>query len=207
LLREIVAAAHLAEIAVVAWYLPRFEDPARDLASARAILEFDEDGITFDGLALDIEWTNSVPDVALRNERLIDLSDSIRAIVGDDAALGAIVLPAVQLEVINRSLWPEFPYEELASRYDVWMPMAYWTFRDGDYRDAYTYTEESIRRLRANLGDDDALMHPIGGIGDLASTTDYQRFLEAVDATDSIGWSIYDFDTTRSSAWPVLRGP
>ena len=46
-----------------------------------------------------------------------------------EAALGAIVYPAVQTDVLNPVLWPNFPYKQLAESIDVWMPMAYFTFR------------------------------------------------------------------------------
>jgi hypothetical protein len=85
------------------------------------------------------------------------------------------------------------------------MPMAYWTFREGEYRDPYTYTVESVKRLRANLDDRRAVVHPVGGIGDLATAKDYEAFTRAVYDTRSVGWSIYDFNTTFSSAWPRLR--
>ncbi|MFZ4584646.1 MAG: hypothetical protein ACOYNI_05395 [Acidimicrobiia bacterium] len=204
----IMRRAHALGVAVVAWYLPKFGDVARDLAIIRGILDYRVDGRGFDGLALDIEWTEDVPDPVARNAALVDLSREVRNAVGVDRTLGAIVFPPVQTEVLNRTLWPDFPYRTLGSLYDVWMPMAYWTFRTGDYRDAYRYTAESIQRLRTNLDDPSTRVAPIGGIGDLATVADYQAFLKAVRDTRSIGWSVYDFDTTRSSHWWALRaGP
>jgi hypothetical protein len=127
--------------------------------------------------------------------------------LGDDRALGAIVYPAVQTEVINPSLWPKFPYRRLAPAIDVWMPMAYFTFRDEEsgYRDPRRYTEESVRRLRARLGDRSAPVHVIGGIADLATPEDYAAFVRAAAATKSVGYSMYDFRTTSSAAWAYLR--
>ena len=87
----------------------------------------------------------------------------------DDMALGAIVYPAVQIDVINQTLWPEFPYQRLDDSIDVWMPMAYFTFRDDEsgYRDAFRYSDESVARLREHLDDDEAEVHLIGGLADL----------------------------------------
>src|SRR4029079_13450465 len=116
-----------------------------------------------------------------------------------------IVYRAVQAEVINPALWPKFPYKRLAKSVDVWMPMTYWTFRDGTYRDPYVYTAESVTRLRENLGDKKAVVHPIGGIGNESSAGDYDAFLRAVYDTKSVGWSIYDYNTMASSAWPRMR--
>jgi len=206
LVRDFLVEAHKHDIKVVAWYLPLFGDLDTDFEHLEALADFEVKGERFDGIGLDVEWTEDVPDTEERNERLIRLSERLRDLVGGDLPLAAIVFPAVQTEVVNPVLWPEFPYRRLARYYDVWMPMAYWTFRDAEYRDAYTYTEESIRRLRDNLGDRRALVHPIGGIADISTPADYVGFLEAVEDTDSIGWSVYDYDTTTSGSWPYLRG-
>ena len=85
---------------------------------------------------------------------------------GVDGPMGAIVLPPVQIEVVNTNYWPDFPWAELGSLYDVWLPMSYWSFRSGQYGDGYTYHEESVRRLRSNLGRPRSpSVHGIGGIG------------------------------------------
>ena len=158
----------------------------------------------FDGLALDIEATSTVRDVDDRNDRVVELAKQTRTLAGA-RPVGGIVYPAVQAEVINPALWPKFPYKRLAKSVDVWMPMTYWTFRDGPYRDPYAYTAESITRLRANLDDKRAVVHPIGGIGNESSANDYDAFLRAVYDTKSVGWSIYDYNTMASSAWPRMR--
>lgn len=204
LVGEFLVRAHREGMKVVAWYYPLLSDVAADRAHMKALADFRYRGQRFDALALDIEATRSVPDVDERNERVVQLAERTRRLVGDEP-LGAIVYPAVQLEVVNPSLWPKFPYKRLAKHVDVWMPMAYWTFRDGDYRDPYTYTVESVTRLRANLDDKRAVVHPVGGIGDLTTPKDYEAFMRAVYDTRSVGWSIYDFHTTFSSAWPRLR--
>lgn len=204
LVGEFLRRAHAEGMAVVAWYYPTLDDRASDAAHIAAMAEFTARGQRFDALGLDLEATQSVPDVAERNDRVVALARRTRALVGDQP-LGAIVYPAVQTELVNPALWPKFPYRRLAAHVDVWMPMAYWTFRDGTYRDAYAYTAESITRLRANVGDRRALVHPVGGIGDEASAQDYRRFLAAVRDTKSVGWSIYDYNTTATSAWPLLR--
>lgn len=205
LVGEFLRRAHREGMDVVAWYYPTLDDAAIDVAHLEAMADFEYRGHEFDALALDIEAIQSVPEVKERNDRVVRLAKRTRDFVGDDQPVGAIVYPAVQAEVINPALWPSFPYKRLAKHVDVWMPMAYWTFRDGTYRDPYVYTEESIDRLRANLGDKRARVHPIGGIGDLSSATDYDAFLRAVYDTDSVGWSIYDYNTMATSAWPRMR--
>lgn len=205
LVGEFLRRAHREGMAVVAWYYPTLDDPAADVAHMQAMADFSSRGRRFDALALDIEAIQSVRDVAERNDRVVRIARRTREIVGDDEPVGAIVYPAVQAEVVNPSLWPGFPYKRLARHVDVWMPMAYWTFRDGTYRDPYAYTAESIDRLRANLGDRRAVVHPVGGIGDLSTAQDYDAFLRAVHDTRSVGWSIYDYNTMATSAWPRMR--
>ena len=100
----------------------------------------------------------------------------------------------------------KMPEKKLAESVDVWMPMTYFTFRSDPYRDAFRYTDESVARLRKRLGNDNALVHPIGGIADQTSPEDYLAFLRAVKNTKAIGYSVYDFNTTSSSAWTFLRG-
>lgn len=204
LVGEFLRRAHAEGMAVVAWYYPTLEDPAADVAHIRALAGFTSRGERFDALGLDLEATQTVADVGERNDRVVALARQTRSLVGDQP-VGAIVYPAVQTEVVNPTLWPRFPYRRLAPQIDVWMPMAYWTFRDGTYRDAYVYTQESITRLRDNVGDRQAMVHPVGGIGDESTVQDYRAFLAAVRSTRSVGWSIYDYNTLATSAWPLLR--
>jgi hypothetical protein len=196
LIAEFLARAHERGVRVIGWYLPLFGDIDRDLAHLEAISRFEADGHRFDGVAVDIEWTRTVPDARERSDRLVELSRRLRDAVGAEA-LGAIVLPPVQLEDVNREMWPAFPWEELGPLYDAWLPMGYWTDRrpESGWRDARAYTEENVDRLRAGLGDDDAAIHPIGGIGDAATNDDLTQFARAVRDTDAIGGSIYDWAT------------
>lgn len=197
LVAQILVRAHLADMRVVGWYLPRFTDVDRDLAHLVAISEFEVLGHRFDGVAVDIEWTADVPDHTARSHALVELSEDLRAAVGDDDSLGAIVLPPVQIEVVNQQKWPKFPWEELADVYDVWLPMGYWTERrqDSGYNDGWNYTAENVERLRDNLDDPDAVVHAIGGIGDEVTPAHADGFVDAVTEQDAIGGSIYDWST------------
>ncbi len=206
LVGEILAEARNAGIQVVGWYLPKFADLEVDLQRVEQIRAFEYQGHRFDGVALDIEWRGDVPDHAERNERLVELSRRLRERVGDEA-LGAIVPPPVLLEVVNTDNWPDFPWPELSGLYDVWLPMSYWTLRasSSGYRDGYVYTEENVRRMRANLGDPDAVVHPIGGIADAASEEGYRGFMRAAVEAGAVGLSVYDFDTTGDAGWEILE--
>jgi hypothetical protein len=207
LLGAFLRRAHSQGIRVVAWYLPKFSDPAADLRRIKALARFTSRGQRFDGVALDIEWTQGVPDPAERNTALVELAKQTRRVV-DDRPLGAIVLDPVLLEEVNTRYWPDFPWKKVADSFDVWLPMDYWTNRDSTspFRNSAKYTDENIRRVRKHVGDADAPVHPIGGIANQASASDYIDFVRAAKERDAIGWSVYDFNTTTSPSWVWLRG-
>lgn len=196
LVGEFLIRAHRRGLRVVGWYLPKFADVTRDLVNLHKIQQFDVLGHRFDGVALDIEDVEDVPDVADRNARLLDLSAKVRAAAPHDA-LGAIVLPPVQTEVVNPRYWPDFPWSELHPFYDVWLPMSYWTFRSvsSGYHDGYTYNDESTRRLRNNLEDQNAVVHAIGGIADKTSLDELGAFARSLADDRAVGGSMYDWNT------------
>lgn len=203
-LAALLLRAHAADLLVVAWYLPTFADVDADLDKLLAVARFEAFGHRFDGVAVDIEYIEAVPDPVERSARLVRLSEELRrALPGE--ALGAIVPPAAQLEVVNPSYWPQFPWRALEASYDVWLPMAYWTTRVGSrYGDPYVYTEESVRRMRANLGRADLVVHPIGGIGDALRSGDLDSFARALADTGAIGGSLYDWASMPAAAREVL---
>lgn len=202
---QFLSAAHARGMSVVAWYLPRRYDQD-DLRRVEALRDFRAGDETFDGLALDLEFRGDVPDLGERNEALVEFSRRLRAALGD-ATIGAIVLSPVLLEVVNPEYWPAFPWRDLAGLYDVWLPMAYWTDRTADsrYRNAYVYTDETIRRLRANLGLARVPIHVIGGVGDRLTDVDVDAFVRAVAEHGASGASIYDFGTTGVDPLVHLR--
>jgi hypothetical protein len=120
--------------------------------------------------------------------------------------IAAIVYPAVQLEQLNATLWPQFPYKQVNPYVDAWMPMAYYTYRDGELRSPVKYIGDSVKILRKRVGDDNVPVHVIGGIADLTTTNDIVDLRAVARDTDAIGWSLYDYVTTGSAAWPYLRG-
>jgi hypothetical protein len=220
LLAEMLLAAHAEGLDVVGWYLPRFEASSDDIDRLAAVSEFEVLGHRFDGVALDIEWIgpdregNPIDDET-RSQRLVDLTLGMGVLAGDDP-LGAIVPPPVQTEVINTSFWPGFPWAQMAPVYDVWLPMSYWSFRSDSsgYGEGYAYHEESVRRLRDNVGDPEVPVHGIGGIGGLdgvddppdppeplATVDEIERFVVALGDTESIGGSIYDWNALE----PAVR--
>jgi hypothetical protein len=203
LLAAMLRRAHADGLRVVAWYYPQLADPTRDAARLDAILAFRAAGEHVDGVALDIE-SAQVPSIPDRNQRLVALAQHVRAKAGT-LPVGAIVYPAVLLEVVNPNLWPGFPYQALAPSVDVWLPETYWTLRSGPYRDAFAYTDQSVARLRADLHDPHAAVAPIGGEAGPSTPADLGEFALAVKKDGAIGRSIYDVTGTATSDWPYLR--
>ena len=215
LLAEFLLAADRTGLAVVAWYLPKWTDDDEDLDRLLAIDRFSVLGRRFDGLAMDIEWNRDGLGAIERSRRLVNLSDRMRRTVGDDP-LGAIVMPPVITDEINLAFWPGFPWAELAPLYDVWLPMAYWSFRTEEHAEPEFYVSQNIRRLRANLGDPEAMVHAIGGIGaadgsaivdpgePLATIDDLAPFVAALVAEGAVGGSIYDWATMGSRSRSLL---
>lgn len=202
---QFLVRAQRAGIEVVGWYLPRFTDLDQDMEHLQAIADFEVLGHRFDGVAVDIEWTEGVPDHRQRSAALVELSERLREASGDDP-LGAIVLPPVQIEVVNPRKWPDFPWRELEPLYDVWLPMSYWTERraDSGLRDARAYVGQNIRRLRRNLDDPDARVHVVGGIGDQVDQRQATRFVETLDDMSAFGGSIYDWNTLAPERHGVM---
>ena len=206
LLAGFLLAADAVDVDLVGWYLPKWTADDEDLDRLLAIDRFTVIGRRFAGLAVDIEWNQDDLGGIERSDRLVNLSDRLRRTVGDDP-LGAIVMPPVITDEINPAFWPGFPWAELADRYDVWLPMGYWSFRTAEHADPAFYTVDNVRRLRADLADPAALVHAIGGVGaadgtamvdpgePLASVDDLVPFVGAIFAEGAIGGSIYDWAT------------
>ncbi len=203
-LSRILDAAHARGIAVVAWYLPGFAAGGRDLRRSLAAIRFrSAGGEAFDSFALDIEWSGVTP-VSLRNRRMLALSDRLRAEVGPDYALGAIIPNPRGME-LRRDYWQPFPYAELAARYDVFVPMVYSTYRGDGPRVVTRDVTRSMTILRSATGRPDVPIHLIGGLGDEFSRAEARAFARNVATLGPIGWGLYDFSVTAPSAWAALR--
>ena len=197
--------AHGRGLRVVGWYLPKFGDLEADLSNLRLIRDFEHDGHRFDAIGVDIEWRRDVADHAERSRRLVELSRRLRRESGD-RALAAIVYPPVLFESVYPGFWPDFPWADLVSAYDAWLPMTYWTETPANspYRHSYRYTAESVGLLKARLGDPTALVHPVGGVADTTKADDYQGFVRAAETTGAVGLSVYDYRTTSPLGWELL---
>lgn len=194
-LAAILDSAHRRGIAVVAWYAPAFTNPREDLRRSLAALRFTtESGQRFDSFALDIELP-AVP-VHVRNERLERLGDAVRTAAGRRYPLGAIVPEA------GANYWPRFPYRAVARRFDVFLPMAYYTFRTTGRAGVRAYIARNIDAIKRHAGRRTPV-HVIGGIAGAGPASDVRAFVSA-SRRRAIGASLYDYPITTAIEWAAL---
>jgi hypothetical protein len=203
-LGALVDSLHAAGLRVVAWYLPGFVKPALDLRRAVAAIQFTTaSGGRFDGFALDIE-SSAVKRTAVRSARAVALSRQLRAAVGADYPLGAII-PSPRGMQIKPAYWPAFPYAQLAETYDVFLPMVYWTYSVKGQEAAYGYLARALAHLRAGVGDADVQIHLVGGTSYRATVEEQRAFAQLVtDDGRLTGWSLYDWFGTKPADWKAL---
>jgi hypothetical protein len=197
---RLLEAAHANGMKVIAWYLPSYAHPQRDWRRTKAAVTFASDnGQFFDGFAMDIEATVE-PKIAVRNQRAAALSDRLRRYVGDDYALGAITP-----DPVTQRFWPSFPYKKLRARYDVFLPMAYWTFKTRGERRVHRYTRDALAIVRAKTNDEKVPVHVIGGIASDASVAEVRGFARAAVKFDALGANLYDFPITSQGPWTQMQ--
>ncbi|MCA1706719.1 MAG: hypothetical protein LC808_27025 [Actinobacteria bacterium] len=196
---RLIEAAHRRGIRVVAWYLPGFARLKKDYRRAVAAIRFEtEHGHRFDSFALDIEAT-IVEDIATRNRRLRRLARRLRHAVGPDYTMGAIVPEADAL------YWPKFPYIAVAREFDVFLPMAYFTFRTSGYKGVYDFISHNVRAIRAHTGDRSVPIHVIGGVAEDATVRETRAFVKAARDLRTNGASLYSFMSTTRRQWERLQ--
>lgn len=199
-LSRLLAAADHWQLRTVGWYLPGFDSPRRDWHRVKAaVTHASASGHSLDGFALDIEAT-AVPSIATRNRRMLWLSRRLRWLVGDQAALGAIIP-----DPVAQQYWPGFPYREVDALYDVFLPMAYWT---GDTRGAagvHRRTRQAIALIRGRTGNPSVPVHVIGGLASYASAAEVRGFVQAAIRSGAAGASLYDAPITSAIQWQQLR--
>jgi len=198
-LARILASAHRRNIKVIAWYLPGFRDPRRDWHRVKVAVTYrSAAGHRFDGFALDIEAT-AVGDIGTRNRRMLALSSRLRTLADGRYALGAIIP-----DPVTQRYWPRFPYAQVRARYDIILPMSYWTAHASGERPAYRHTRDALRIVRSRTGDRSVPIHVIGGIASHASNAEVRGFARAASAFGATGASLYDAAITTAGQWNQL---
>jgi hypothetical protein len=202
-LGRLVDALHAQGVAVVAWYLPGFVQPALDLRRTRAMLGYrTASGGAFDAVALDIESTRN-PSAKQRTRRLLALATRLRQEAGS-LPVYAVTLPPRMLER-RPTAWPGFPWAELAPLVDGFVPMAYTGSAFRGYERTYGYIARSLALLRALTLDSELRIHAAGGVANRMGAEELRAFADAIaDDGRVVGWSLYDWATTPAAAWQSL---
>jgi len=190
---------------VVAWYLPNLRAGSVDFERVMQAIDFKTpDGQAFDSFALDIESTVVKP-VSLRNQGLTTLSQQVRARVGPDYALGAIIPSPAGIST-KKGFWSDFPYAMLATTYDVFLPMHYYSFSSHSAAAPHISTSSNMAVLRAQPGCATTPVHMIGGISDKSSAVQVEQFVRAVRETGCIGASLYGWKGTSARGMSATSG-
>ena len=145
----------------------------------------------------------------LRNRRTVDVrAAGPQRSSATSMPIAAIVYPAVQLEVLNTTLWPDFPYRQarpVHRRVDADGVLHVPLDRVGaaqrvplHRRQRRSAAQPSRRRRRARA-------HHRWPRRE-STPDDYLDLDRAARTTKAVGWSVYDYATTGSWAWPYLRG-
>ena len=193
----LLRAAHAQGIRVVAWYLPGFVRPNRDLRRSLSAIRFrTPDGHRFDSFALDIEATSL--QVGVRNRRLVSLSHRIRDRVGPRYGLGAITPPWFYE-------WRPFPYRSLVRTYEVFLPMNYFTVRAHGPALARVHPRRNIRLIRRETGEPDVAIRDIGGLAEDLEPNEARALIRTDRREGVLGTSLYDSFTTDTRGWRRLR--
>ena len=202
-LGPIIEQCHAQGIKVVAWYLPGFTNLAKDWARSRAAIDFrSAGGQKFDSFTLDIEATMVKP-ATTRTKRLLALSKKIRAKVGSKYPLGACIMSPAGMTK-SPSIWPGFPYAGLATIYDVFVPMGYYTYHGDGYANAYRDTRDNIRIIREQTGRPSIPIHVIGGDSNKSSEEETTAYVRALRENGALGGGLYDWNTTSEASWAQL---
>jgi hypothetical protein len=188
---------------VIAWYLPGHVKPALDVRRSLAMLRFrTPSGEAFDGVALNIESTR-LRNADLRSRRAVALATRVRQEAGE-TPLAIVPFNPRGLER-RPSTWPRFPWAELNALADAFAPMVYTGGALRGFDATYGYVTRALRLLRAQTGNSDVQVHVAGGVADRLGPEELAGFVAAVsDDGAAIGVSLYDWQTTRPSAWRAL---
>ena len=199
-LARLIETAHDHGLQVMVWTLPSLVSVHDDHVRAHQAATFTTPrGDRPDALGIDIEVT-TVADHAERNRRLLELLTVVRRDL-PDVPLAAIPYPPLQLER-NTSLWPAFPWPEVASLVDVVIPMSYSSFRGTGPDVTVVWNRDNVVRVRQQTGDPGVAVHLAGGIAD--DLPHPEAFTQAVLEAGAIGGSLYDLHTTPPEVWPHL---
>jgi hypothetical protein len=174
----LLKAAHQANIKIIGWsycYLNDINTDAKKFIDPA--LYTSPDGHKLDGMAADIEENTNLWAVRSYTEKL-------KSKLPKDYPLIAIVY--------SPRIKSVYPWEYIASNWDVLMPMTYWHgLKNRNQETVYNFVKDSISQLRTLTKKDDLKIHLITD-GDRTSTEELKTSLKAArDLNVNAGISIY----------------
>jgi hypothetical protein len=199
-----VDAAHAKHIKIVAWYLPGLADYKLDLRRSLAAARLrTAAGNTIDSFALDFE--SSYPaSISARNAATLKLTRAVRRHIGKGYSFGAIV-PDSRCTTLATGLWPGFPFRSLRRYYDVFLPMAYSSYRAHGSSDVYAYTKLNVKLIRSRTGDRKVPVHVVGGLIGRVDDIDARAVVRGANRSGALGASFYGFYGSGPGIWAALR--
>jgi hypothetical protein len=117
---------------------------------------------------------------------------------------GPMSRAAIVPDPIGSLYWPNFLYSEVARRYDVMMPMGYFTYRTTGWKGVKNHVGSGIAELRARIGTKVPL-HYIGGLSYDATVSEIKSYARVAMNRRLFGGSIYDFHDTDRRMWSTLE--
>jgi hypothetical protein len=159
-----------------------------------------ERGGGFDAFAIDIE-SQRVGRVAARNAALMRYSRAVRRTAGSSYLLGAIV-PDQRSSTVAPGLWPGLPFGAVAPLYDVFLPMAYSSYRGHGAGFAYSYARSNVAFLRAVTR---RPVHLIGGLDSALLPSEPDAVVRGARDAGAVGVSFYDYAGATDPTWLALK--
>lgn len=201
-LDRLLAPAHAAGLAVIAWVPANLGDPARDTAAARAALTYTTPlGQRVDGLAADFEGQ-------LGARVVLPYLRAVRAAAGAGRVVAAVADPPTTSITV--------PYALFATYANVLMPMDYWQNSESldTYADAYRAVASAVALVRSEAPG--SVVEPVlqaydpfapGGTGvynpePLAE----DGALGGARAAGALGAAFFQWGTLTNAEWRVVAG-
>jgi hypothetical protein len=174
----LLQAAHQVNIKIIGWSYCYLKDINADAKKfTEPALYTSPEGQKLDGMAADIEENTNLWAVRSYTEK-------IKSKLPKDYPLIAIVY--------SPRIKSVYPWEYIASNWDILMPMTYWHgLKNRNQETVYNFVKDSISQLRALTKKDDLKIHLITD-GDRTSTEELKTSLKAArDLNVNAGISIY----------------
>lgn len=203
-----IHSAHARGMKIVGWYLPAYNDMARDVRRSVMVWTYRTGKKQhFDGVGIDIEYKGKMPTQSAWNNAVATHLQKVRAQLGVRAPIASITPAPLGMAVAPKH-WAGFPWKAIAAQSNVMMPMGYWSYRKDCASNAshcpYGYTKGNVTETRRLTGNSSIPVHAVGGVADGIDVQGVKDFVRAARDTRAYGGSLYDYRTTTAPMWGPL---